>query len=169
MAVCKKCFASIAYGETLCRKCWVASFQTPGAVRTDHDPGSQAPPGQVEEVPETGDDPTVIRCPFCSEEILSTAKKCKHCNEWLVDDPPQSTSQRSTARPRKSRSAAIVLALFLGGIGAHKFYLDRPGAGLLYLLFCWTLIPAIVALVEAFHYLSLSNDAFQKKYDAQAL
>ncbi len=23
------------------------------------------------------------RCPYCGEEILATAKKCKHCGEWL--------------------------------------------------------------------------------------
>ena len=23
------------------------------------------------------------KCPYCSEKILSTAKKCKHCGEWL--------------------------------------------------------------------------------------
>ncbi|MBR6444887.1 MAG: hypothetical protein IKS94_00400 [Prevotella sp.] len=22
-------------------------------------------------------------CPYCGEEILATAKKCKHCSEWL--------------------------------------------------------------------------------------
>jgi hypothetical protein len=25
----------------------------------------------------------VIKCPYCSEEILASAKKCKHCGEWL--------------------------------------------------------------------------------------
>ena len=25
----------------------------------------------------------VKKCPYCSEEILATAKKCKHCGEWL--------------------------------------------------------------------------------------
>ncbi|WP_286393655.1 hypothetical protein [Pseudanabaena mucicola] len=25
----------------------------------------------------------LIQCPHCSEEIQSTAKKCKHCGEWL--------------------------------------------------------------------------------------
>jgi len=43
----------------------------------------------------------------------------------------------------------ILLALFLGGLGAHKFYSGRTGMGILYLVFCWTLIPAIVALIEA--------------------
>ena len=26
------------------------------------------------------------RCPFCGEEILAIAKKCKHCKEWLDED-----------------------------------------------------------------------------------
>ncbi len=25
------------------------------------------------------------KCPFCGEEILSIAKKCKHCGEWLTE------------------------------------------------------------------------------------
>ena len=41
-----------------------------------------------------------------------------------------------------------LLCFFLGGIGAHKFYAGRAGTGLMYLLFCWTFIPAILALVE---------------------
>lgn len=26
------------------------------------------------------------RCPYCGEEILAVAKKCKHCGEWLNND-----------------------------------------------------------------------------------
>jgi hypothetical protein len=25
----------------------------------------------------------IIKCPFCSEQILASAKKCKHCGEFL--------------------------------------------------------------------------------------
>jgi tRNA(Ile2) C34 agmatinyltransferase TiaS len=25
-------------------------------------------------------------CPYCGEEILAVAKKCKHCGEWLPED-----------------------------------------------------------------------------------
>lgn len=64
----------------------------------------------------------------------------------------------------KSRVAAILLAFFLGGFGVHKFYLGRVGQGILYLLFCWTFIPAIVAFIEFIIYLTMSDEAFAHKY-----
>jgi TM2 domain-containing membrane protein YozV len=42
----------------------------------------------------------------------------------------------------------VLLAFFLGGIGAHKFYAGKIGAGICYLLFCWTGIPALIAFIE---------------------
>lgn len=50
----------------------------------------------------------------------------------------------------KSRAVACLLALFLGWMGAHKFYMGNTKAGILYLLFSWTGIPMIIALVEVF-------------------
>ena len=51
---------------------------------------------------------------------------------------------------RKDETVAILLAVFLGGFGAHRFYMGDIGPGLLYVVFSWTLIPHIVALVECF-------------------
>lgn len=51
---------------------------------------------------------------------------------------------------KKTPSTAVLLALFLGGLGVHKFYMGQTGLGILYLIFCWTYIPAIVGLIEAF-------------------
>lgn len=51
---------------------------------------------------------------------------------------------------KKNPTTAVILALLLGGLGAHKFYLGQTGMGILYLLFCWTYIPSIVAFIEAF-------------------
>lgn len=35
-------------------------------------------------------------CPYCGEEILSIAIKCKHCGEFLVDQPnPETTPSAS--------------------------------------------------------------------------
>ncbi|MDR1014195.1 MAG: TM2 domain-containing protein [Coriobacteriales bacterium] len=41
-----------------------------------------------------------------------------------------------------------LLAIFLGGIGAHKFMAGKTGLGIVCILFCWTFIPAIIGLVE---------------------
>lgn len=43
----------------------------------------------------------------------------------------------------------VLLALFLGGIGGHKFYSGQTRLGVLYLVFSLTLIPSVIALIEA--------------------
>ena len=47
-----------------------------------------------------------------------------------------------------SKGGYIGLCLILGGIGAHKFYSGKWIQGLLYLAFCWTWIPVILALFD---------------------
>ena len=53
-------------------------------------------------------------------------------------------------RVAKKRNTILWLTLLLGGLGAHHFYLERKGLGILYLLFRWTFIPLIVAFFELF-------------------
>lgn len=64
----------------------------------------------------------------------------------------------------KSKAVAVLLALFLGGIGMHKFYLGKPLWGIIYLVFCWSYIPSIVSFVEGIIYLCTSENEFQAKY-----
>jgi TM2 domain-containing membrane protein YozV len=47
-----------------------------------------------------------------------------------------------------SKVIYVLLAFFLGGFGIHKFYAGHIFLGILYLIFCWTGIPAFVALIE---------------------
>ncbi len=51
---------------------------------------------------------------------------------------------------RKDRTTALLLTLFLGGLGAHRFYLGQVGVGVLYLVFAVTFIPVVVSLIELF-------------------
>ena len=37
-------------------------------------------------------------CPYCGEEILATAKKCKHCGEWLIVDTSSNPQQQTTKK-----------------------------------------------------------------------
>lgn len=64
----------------------------------------------------------------------------------------------------KSKSTAGILAILLGSVGAHKFYLGKIGLGVVYLLFCWTGIPGIIGLIEGILYLTKTEDEFQRKY-----
>ncbi|MGH7159904.1 MAG: TM2 domain-containing protein [Acetobacteraceae bacterium] len=66
--------------------------------------------------------------------------------------------------PEKSRVAAGLLAIFVGGLGVHKFYLGEVGLGVLYLLFSWTLIPALVGLIEGIYYLCMSDARFARRF-----
>ncbi len=65
----------------------------------------------------------------------------------------------------KSKSTAIIICFFLGSIGIHKFYLGENLAGILYLLFCWTGIPALIAFVDFFSLIFMSDTDFNIKYN----
>ena len=65
----------------------------------------------------------------------------------------------------KSKTTAAILAILLGGIGVHRFYLNQTGLGLLYLLFCWTFIPLIVSLVDFIWLLTMDENRFNLKFN----
>ena len=46
------------------------------------------------------------------------------------------------------KSMYIMLCLFLGGLGMHKFYAGKWFTGLLYVAFCLTWIPVLLALFD---------------------
>jgi len=131
------------------------------------------------------------KCPQCGAPIDPGATECKFCGEkFAVQQAAQQTQQSQTvytqpqpqvviqqvapqpvyttainpAWPIKSKIAAGILAILLGGIGVHKFYLGKIGMGILYLLFCWTGIPAIVGFIEGIIYLCSNDENFQLKH-----
>ncbi len=67
-------------------------------------------------------------------------------------------------RTNRSKTLAALLAIFLGGIGIHKFYLGKVGWGIIYLIFSWTGIPMVLGWIEGIIYLSMSEKAFETKY-----
>lgn len=66
----------------------------------------------------------------------------------------------------KEKTTAIILSIFLGGIGAHHFYLGDTKKGILYLVFCWTFIPGLLAIVDLIHYIKMSDEEFNLQYNS---
>jgi hypothetical protein len=67
----------------------------------------------------------------------------------------------------KRRDTAALLAILGGSLGAHKFYLGEPLAGLVRFALFWTLLPALVGLCEGLGYLFMSDQAFDIKHNAR--
>jgi TM2 domain-containing membrane protein YozV len=104
-----------------------------------------------------------------SEPAMTATKYCSGCGVAIHKEaqacPKCGFPQRDIAtKERKSRGLAVVLALLLGGIGIHKFYLGRIGWGVVYLLFCWTFVPSVIALIEALVYAFMGEHSFHEKY-----
>ena len=96
--------------------------------------------------------PALIPCPACAGMVSRMARACPACGNPIAREPTH------------NRIAAALLALFLGGLGLHKFYLGRAGQGVVYLLLCWTFIPALLGLIEGIAYLCSSDEGFARKY-----
>ncbi|HCO74385.1 MAG TPA: hypothetical protein DIT16_05970 [Clostridium sp.] len=125
------------------------------------------------------------QCPTCGAAIDLNATECKYCGEPIAVQQPQPQQYQQPqyqqqqyqqtqyqqpmyaqpSVPSKSKIAAGILAILLGGLGIHKFYLGKIGMGILYILFCWTYIPAIIGVVEGIIYLTASDEKFYYKYD----
>jgi TM2 domain-containing membrane protein YozV len=74
-----------------------------------------------------------VKCPYCAEVIVATAKKCKHCGEFL----DQTLRQERTPRPVPQQKTwnpgtAAVLSFIIPGTG--QMYKGRILAGLVWLV-----------------------------------
>ena len=94
----------------------------------------------------------MVYCRGCGNTIHESAFSCPRCG-----------ARQSASAGGKNKIVAGLLALFLGGIGIHRFYLGQWW-GIFYLLFFWTFIPAFIAFVEALVFFFSSDRAWQEKY-----
>ncbi len=135
----------------------------------------------------------MANCTQCGAPIKNGAETCKYCGEPVARETQNNQQQANfqqpinqqpvyrqpiyqqpvyqsnfepgvnPAWPIKNKIVAGLLAIFLGGFGVHKFYLGRTGMGVLYLLFCWTYIPAFIGFIEGIIYLASNDHNFQIK------
>jgi len=68
-----------------------------------------------------------------------------------LNDEEKKLFEAQFSAVKKDTTSFVLLALCLGGIGMHHFYLGKITRGVFYLLFCWTFIPALLGIIEVFH------------------
>ncbi|MCF8110371.1 MAG: TM2 domain-containing protein [Desulfobacteraceae bacterium] len=96
---------------------------------------------------------SMVFCRGCGKEIHEDARTCPHCGA-----PQRATNQG------KNKVVAGVLALFLGGLGVHRFYLGQWW-GIFYLLFVWVFfIPSFIAFIEGIVFLVTNDEVWEQKY-----
>ena len=117
-------------------------------------------------VPHIGDEVEIFKTE--TKTIVSKIEPKKSAvPEGGININLSNTQQNSGAQPTVmavngkvvNKLVYCILAFFLGGIGVHKFYAGKSGAGVACLLFCWTGIPAFIALIDFIVGLTKKADA----------
>ena len=114
-------------------------------------------------------------CPNCGQIIQPGQPTCSRCGTQL-NQPQQYQSQNQQAwynndpfasgPSGKSRGTAALLALLLGGLGIHYFYLGKAFAGIMTIILTTVTcgLWSTLTLVQAILMFCMDNQTFERKY-----
>ena len=86
-------------------------------------------------------------CSRCGKEVSEGVSFCPNCGETL--NRSSMTKSKNVNASTKNRTVALLLALFLGAVGAHRFYVGKIGTAILtIILSCCFGVGWIWALVD---------------------
>ncbi len=66
---------------------------------------------------------------------------------------------------RKDRAMAVLLAYVTSFVGGHNLYLQRPWRFALSVLFCWTMLPTLVSILDAIAFARMSDARFDVQFN----
>lgn len=82
---------------------------------------------------------TTTKCPFCAEEILPDAKKCKHCGEWLDNPSIRFSTPSNSSIDARAVSKGIKEAQYSKSVSGFLTMLALIPAVTLGIFFHWIL------------------------------
>lgn len=115
-------------------------------------------------------DEKAVVCIGCGVPPRAEKKFCHNCGTATKENQTICISCGVALAPtpsEKSKAIATLLGMFLGGLGAQKFYMGSWGWGIIYLVLCLTFflawIPWIVAVVENVRIVLMTDEEFAVK------
>ena len=72
------------------------------------------------------------RCKICYSPLEKGV--CKNCGYREITPTNEILREYNVVISRKSRLVALILAMLLGFLGGHRFYVGKIGTGLIYIL-----------------------------------
>ena len=127
----------------------------------------------------------LVTCKECGQPISDAAKACPHCGAPVIKDVycpncgtkvPENVRfcpkcgreicQSGNRTGQKDKLVAGLLAIFLGYLGIHYFYLGKTTAGILTIVIslCSCYIWGLLMLIQGIMMLTMSDEAFNEKY-----
>lgn len=108
-------------------------------------------------------------CTDCGAVIKKEAEICPKCGVRQKTSLSSATDTATSALSKKTPKGhnkwmAVIIAFFFGFLGGHKFYLGKTLHGVLYLLFFWTGLTALLAIFDIIMLLMKSDEEFEKIY-----
>lgn len=118
-----------------------------------------------------------FQCPYCGTTFNAVPQPAPQPMQQPVYQQPQPAYQQpqpayqqpqpgfggNPAYMDKNRTTAGVLALLLGGLGIHQFYLGHTTKGIIYLVLCCTYIPGIIGFIEGIMLLMQKDEEFYQQ------
>lgn len=104
--------------------------------------------------------------------VSENAPSCPKCGNPMNGAQPSQNYNAAGVEP-KDKTTAGLLALFLGGLGVHYFYLNKPMPGVVFLVvnlvgfflfFLPCVVIGIICLVQGIMMLTMSEQDFNNKY-----
>ena len=120
----------------------------------------------------------IYKCPNCGNSVTIEQQvnniTCPYCGTSYNTDanqqPYRSNDVFSEGPSGKSRGIAGLLAILLGAIGIHYFYLGKTTPGIVFLvaslISCGILaaVTSIIALIQGIMMFCMSQEEFENKY-----
>ena len=93
------------------------------------------------------------------------ARRCLSCEAWWRTRGP--FVRLEVAMPRLPIAIVRVVVMYESEAiwYFHQFYLNNNVRGILYILFCWTLIPPMISIIDIIILAIMSEDSFNNKYN----